>query len=60
MVVILMVFINYEDMGNIGKKIGWYLLEMVYSYYVFKEVGFSMIFVSLKGGKVFLVKYLLF
>lgn len=55
MVVILMVLINYEDMGNIGKKIGWYLLEMVYLYYEFKKVGFDLILVSFKGGKVLLV-----
>lgn len=42
MVAILMVLTNHEDMGNTGKKTGWYLPEMAHPYHVFKEAGFSM------------------
>lgn len=46
-----MVLTNHEDMGNTGKKTGWYLPEMAHPYHVFKKAGFSMTLVSPKGGK---------
>lgn len=51
-----MVLTNHEDMGNTGKKTGWYLPEMAHPYDVFKNAGFSMTLVSPKGGKAPLVK----
>lgn len=55
-----MVLTNHEDMGNTGKKTGWYLPEMAHPYHVFKKAGFSMTLVSPKGGKAPLVKHLSF
>ena len=55
MVAVLLVLTNHEDMGNTGKKTGWYLPELAHPYHVFKEAGYSMIMVSPKGGKAPLV-----
>ena len=60
MVAILMVLTNHEDMGNTGKKTGWYLPEMAHPYHVFKKAGYSMTLASPKGGKAPLVKHLSF
>ncbi|XP_068747913.1 uncharacterized protein [Montipora capricornis] len=51
MVAILMVLTNHEDMGNTGKKTGWYLPEMAHPYHEFKKAGFDLTLVSPKGGK---------
>lgn len=53
---VFIVVISYGDFGNIGMKIGWYLLEVFYFYDVFIKVGFEVDFVSLKGGDVLMVK----
>ena len=52
-----MVLTNHEDMGNTGKKTGWYLPEMAHPYHVFKKAGYSMTLASPKGGKAPLVKH---
>ena len=59
MVAILMVLTSHEDMGNTGKKTGWYLPEMAHPYHVFKKAGYEMTLVSPKGGKAPLVSLLL-
>lgn len=51
MVAVLLVLTNHEDMGNTGKKTGWYLPELAHPYHVFKTAGYSMTMVSPKGGK---------
>lgn len=51
MVAVLMILTSHEDLGNTGKKTGWYLPELAHPYHVFKKVGFDMTFVSPKGGK---------
>ncbi|KAM7430553.1 hypothetical protein ABFA07_018743 [Porites harrisoni] len=51
MVAVLMVLTSHEDMGNTGKKTGWYLPELAHPYHVFKTAGYNMTFVSPKGGK---------
>lgn len=46
-----MVLTNHEDLGNTGKKTGWYLPEMAHPYHVFKKAGYDITVVSPKGGK---------
>ena len=55
MVAVLMILTSHEDLGNTGKKTGWYLPELAHPYHVFKKAGFDMTFVSPKGGKAPLV-----
>ena len=57
MVAVLLVLTNHEDMGNTGKKTGWYLPELAHPYHVFKTAGYSMTMVSPKGGKAPLVSF---
>ena len=51
MVAILMLLTNHAEMGNTGKKTGWYLPEMAHPYHEFKKAGFEITLVSPKGGK---------
>ena len=60
MVAVLMVLTSHEDMGNTGKKTGWYLPELAHPYHVFKTAGYNMTFVSPKGGKAPLVSIMPF
>ena len=60
MVAVLMILTSHEDLGNTGKKTGWYLPELAHPYHVFKKAGFDMTFVSPKGGKAPLVSELFF
>ena len=59
MVAVLMILTSHEDMGNTGKKTGWYLPEMAHPYHVFKKAGYKMTLVSPKGGKAPMVSQLL-
>ena len=59
MVAVLMVLTSHEDMGNTGKKTGWYLPELAHPYHVFKTAGYNMTFVSPKGGKAPLVSIIM-
>lgn len=54
-----MLLTNHEDMGDTGKKTGWYLPEMAHPYHVFKKAGYDITVVSPKGGKAPLVSQLL-
>ena len=58
MVAVLLVLTSHEDMGNTGKKTGWYLPELAHPHHVFKTAGYSMTFVSPKGGKAPLVSFI--
>ena len=46
-----MLLTNHAEMGNTGKKTGWYLPEMAHPYHEFKKAGFEITLVSPKGGK---------
>ena len=60
MVAVLMVLTNHENLGNTGKKTGWYLPELAHPYHVFKKAGYDMTIVSPKGGKAPLVSIMPF
>ena len=41
---------NHADMGNTGKKTGYFLPEVAHPWQVLKEAGFEVVYVSPKGG----------
>ncbi|QDG54860.1 type 1 glutamine amidotransferase domain-containing protein [Persicimonas caeni] len=41
---------NHAELGDTGKKTGYYLSEVSHPYYVFTEAGFTVDFVSPTGG----------
>ena len=47
---ILMVLTNHDQLGNTGKKTGWYLPEVAHPYHVFKKNGYDIVMCSPKGG----------
>ena len=48
---ILMVVTSHEDLGNTGRKTGFWLEELAAPYYVFKEAGADIVIASPKGGQ---------
>ncbi|OKH28948.1 type 1 glutamine amidotransferase domain-containing protein [Chroogloeocystis siderophila] len=48
---ILIVVTSHEELGNTGKKTGFYLSEVTHPYDVFTGAGYDVDFVSPKGGK---------
>jgi len=48
---ILMVLTSHEELGNTGKKTGFWLEEFAAPYYVFKDSGAEVILASPKGGQ---------
>ena len=48
---ILMVLTSHDQLGNTGKKTGFWLEEFVAPYYVFKDAGAHITLVSPKGGQ---------
>lgn len=48
---VLTVVTNHADLGNTGKKTGWYLPEVAHPYDVFVKAGFEVDFVSPQGGQ---------
>lgn len=48
---ILMVLTSHDQLGNTGKKTGFWLEEFVAPYYVFKDAGADVTLVSPKGGQ---------
>ncbi|XP_046554756.1 glutathione-independent glyoxalase hsp3102-like [Haliotis rubra] len=48
---VLLVVTNHDQLGNTGKKTGWYLPEVAHPYDVFKKAGHDIVFVSPRGGK---------
>eukprot|EP01027_Heterolobosea_sp_BB2_P009336 GEZU01013771.1.p1 GENE.GEZU01013771.1~~GEZU01013771.1.p1 ORF type:complete len:229 (+),score=79.03 GEZU01013771.1:113-799(+) len=47
---VLFVVTNHDQLGNTGKKTGWYLPEVAHPYQVLKRAGFQIDFVSPNGG----------
>lgn len=48
---ILMVLTSHEELGNTGKKTGFWLEELAAPYYVFKDAGADIVLASPKGGQ---------
>lgn len=47
---IAIVLTNHGELGNTGKPTGFYLSEASHPYYVFKDAGYLVDFISPKGG----------
>ena len=47
---VLFVVTNHEELGDTGKKTGYFLREVSYPYKAINEAGYSIDFVSPKGG----------
>lgn len=48
---ILIVLTSHEDLGDTGRKTGFFLSEVSHTYYVFRDAGASVVFASVRGGK---------
>ena len=48
---ILMVLTSHDQLGNTGKKTGFWLEEFAAPYYVFKDAGADVVLASPKGGQ---------
>ena len=48
---ILMVLTSHDELGNTGRKTGFWLEELAAPYYVFKEAGAQITLASPKGGQ---------
>ncbi|MDQ2989061.1 MAG: type 1 glutamine amidotransferase domain-containing protein [Pseudomonadota bacterium] len=48
---ILMVLTSHDQLGNTGKKTGFWLEEFAAPYYIFKDAGASITLASPKGGQ---------
>ncbi|XP_067671883.1 uncharacterized protein [Haliotis asinina] len=48
---VLFVVTNHDQLGDTGKKTGWYLPEVAHPYDIFKRAGHDIVFVSPTGGK---------
>ena len=48
---ILMVLTSHDELGNTGRKTGFWLEELAAPYYVFKDAGVQVVLASPKGGK---------
>jgi putative intracellular protease/amidase len=48
---ILMVLTSHDQLGNTGRKTGFWLEELAAPYYVFKDAGAELVLASPKGGK---------
>jgi putative intracellular protease/amidase len=48
---ILMVITSHDQLGNTGRKTGFWLEELAAPYYVFKDAGVEITLVSPKGGR---------
>ncbi|HUN45639.1 MAG TPA: type 1 glutamine amidotransferase domain-containing protein [Stellaceae bacterium] len=48
---ILMVLTSHDQLGNTGRKTGFWLEELAAPYYVFKEAGAEITLASPKGGR---------
>jgi len=47
---ILFAVTNHSELGTTGKKTGWYLPEVAHPYHVFVKAGYTVDFISPKGG----------
>jgi putative intracellular protease/amidase len=48
---VLMVITSHDQLGNTGKKTGFWLEELAAPYYVFKDAGVEITLASPKGGR---------
>jgi putative intracellular protease/amidase len=48
---VLMVLTSHDQLGNTGKKTGFWLEELAAPYYVFKDAGAQIVLASPKGGQ---------
>ena len=48
---VLMVLTSHDELGNTGRKTGFWLEELAAPYYVFKEAGAEITLASPKGGQ---------
>lgn len=48
---VLMVLTSHDELGNTGRKTGFWLEELAAPYYVFKEAGYDITLASPKGGQ---------
>jgi putative intracellular protease/amidase len=48
---ILMVLTSHDQLGNTGRKTGFWLEELAAPYYTFKDAGVDIVLASPKGGK---------
>jgi putative intracellular protease/amidase len=48
---VLVVLTSHEELGNTGKKTGFWLEELAAPYYRFKEAGYEISLASPKGGR---------
>lgn len=48
---ILMVLTSHDELGNTGKKTGFWLEELAAPYYTFKDAGAEIVVASPKGGQ---------
>ena len=48
---ILMILTSHDQLGNTGKKTGFWLEEFAAPYYVFKDAGAAIVLASPKGGQ---------
>ena len=48
---ILMVITSHDELGNTGRKTGFWLEELAAPYFVFKDAGAEIVLASPKGGQ---------
>jgi putative intracellular protease/amidase len=48
---VLMVLTSHDQLGNTGRKTGFWLEELAAPYYVFKQAGYEITLASPKGGQ---------
>jgi len=48
---VLMVLTSHDQLGNTGRKTGFWLEELAAPYYVFKDAGFDIVLASPLGGQ---------
>src|SRR5271156_2744609 len=48
---VLMVITSHDQLGNTGRKTGFWLEEFAAPYYVFRDAGVSLTLASPKGGR---------
>ncbi len=48
---VLMVITSHDQLGNTGRKTGFWLEELAAPYYSFKDAGFDIVLASPKGGR---------
>ncbi|MDU6238892.1 MAG: type 1 glutamine amidotransferase domain-containing protein, partial [Bradyrhizobium sp.] len=48
---VLMVITSHDELGNTGRKTGFWLEELAAPYYVFKDAGAAITLASPKGGR---------